>query len=100
VWTIGHSNHPLDRFVELVAGERIEFLVDVRSFPYSRFAPHFNREELDAAMSARGIRYLFLGDALGGRPDSEERYDAEGHALYQPMSDQESFKAAERFFGR
>jgi uncharacterized protein (DUF488 family) len=94
VWTIGHSNHPLDRFVELVAGERIEFLVDVRSFPYSRFAPHFNREELDAAMSARGIRYLFLGDALGGRPGSEAHYDAEGHALYQPMSDQESFKAA------
>lgn len=94
VWTIGHSNHRLDRFVELVAGERIEFLVDVRSFPYSRFAPHFNREELDAELSGRGLHYLFLGEALGGRPDSEEHYDTEGHALYRPMSEQESFKAA------
>jgi uncharacterized protein (DUF488 family) len=94
VWTLGHSNHGFDAFADLVAGEQIKFLVDVRSYPYSRFAPHFNREELEAAMAARGVGYLFLGAELGGRPTREEHYDAEGHALYGLMSEEELFKAA------
>lgn len=94
VWTVGHSNHEFDAFSHLVLGQRIEFLVDVRSFPYSRFAPHFNRDELEAAMTERGVRYLFLGEELGGRPTHEEHYDAEGRALYGPMSEEEPFKAA------
>jgi uncharacterized protein (DUF488 family) len=94
VWTVGHSNHGLDAFSHLVLGQRIEFLVDVRSFPYSRFAPHFNRDELQAAMTERGVRYLFLGEELGGRPAHEEHYDAEGHALYGRMSEEQPFKAA------
>jgi uncharacterized protein (DUF488 family) len=94
VWTIGHSNHGFDAFSHLVLGQQIEFLVDVRSFPYSRFAPHFNRDELEAAMTERGVRYLFLGEELGGRPTHEEHYDAQGHALYGPMSEEEPFKAA------
>lgn len=97
IWTIGHSNHDLDRFAQLLAGERIEFLVDVRSYPYSRFASHFNRDEIETTMNAQGVRYLFLGEDLGGRPSREEHYDADGHALYGPMSEEESFvRAVER----
>jgi uncharacterized protein (DUF488 family) len=94
VWTIGHSNHELDRFVELLLGQRIGFLVDVRSYPYSRYAPHFNREELQDAIGELGVGYLFLGEALGGRPDREEHYDAEGHALYGPMAAEPAFQCA------
>jgi uncharacterized protein (DUF488 family) len=94
VWTVGHSNHELEEFARLVLRERIEVLVDVRSFPYSRYAPHFNRDELEAAMARRGVRYMFMGEELGGRPTREEHYDAEGHALYGPMSEEEPFKTA------
>lgn len=94
LWTVGHSNHEFGGFAPLLRSEEIEFLVDVRSFPYSRFAPHFNREELEASIGRLGLRYLFLGAELGGRPTSEDQYDAEGHALYGPMSEKVSFKAA------
>ncbi len=94
IWTVGHSNHDLDGFARLVDGEQIEFLVDVRSFPFSRFAPHFNRDELQAAMAQRGVGYLFLGAELGGRPTRDEHYDAEGHALYGLMAEDETFTAA------
>ncbi len=94
LWTIGHSNHDMERFLELVLGERIAFLVDVRSYPYSRRAPHFNREELKAAVAPHGIGYLFLGDALGGRPDRDEFYDADGHALYGRMAAEPGFRQA------
>src|SRR5664279_520785 len=93
-WTVGHSNHELDDFAQLVSSGQIEFLVDVRSFPYSRFAPHFNRDELEAAMARRGLGYLFLGEELGGRPTRDEHYDADGHALYGPMSEEKAFEAA------
>lgn len=94
IWTIGHSTHPLDQLLDLLASERIEFLVDVRSYPYSRFAPHFNREELTESLNARAVRYLFMGEELGGRPSKPEHYDPEGHALYGEMAREPSFEAA------
>jgi uncharacterized protein (DUF488 family) len=92
VWTVGHSNHELDDFAQLVSSEQIECLVDVRSFPYWRYTPHFNRDQLEGAMTRRGVRYLFMGEELGGRPTSEDHYDAEGRALYGPMAEEESFR--------
>jgi uncharacterized protein (DUF488 family) len=86
VWTIGHSTHPFERFAELLREQRIEFVIDVRSYPYSRYAPQFNREELGLQLREHGVRYLFLGTALGGRPLSDEHYDKDGHALYGRMS--------------
>lgn len=94
LWTVGHSNHDLERFLQLVLGERIAFLIDVRSYPYSRFAPHFNREELQATLGQRGVGYLFLGEALGGRPDRDEHHDAEGHARYDRMAAEPKFRQA------
>jgi len=94
VWTVGHSNHDLDGFCALLKTERIEFVIDVRSYPYSRFAPQFDREELAVAMRARGTGYLFLGEALGGRPEAGDEYDADGHALYGPMAERSAFQAA------
>ncbi len=98
IWTVGHSNHDFETFVALVRAARIDFLVDVRSYPYSQVAPQFNREELQAAIELRGVRYLFLGSELGGRPQREDHYDAAGHALYGDMAAQPPFQAAvERF---
>lgn len=82
IYTIGHSNHPIERFIELLQSFGIEVLVDVRSHPYSRYATHFNADDLKASVLAAGIKYLFLGRELGGRPDGTEYYDAEGYVLY------------------
>jgi uncharacterized protein (DUF488 family) len=94
VWTIGHSNHPLPHFLDLLEKEEIRFLVDVRSFPYSRHAAQFNREELREALGQRAIGYLFLGEELGGRPSRGEDYDDEGRALYWRMARDPGFQCA------
>jgi uncharacterized protein (DUF488 family) len=67
--TIGHSNHPIERFVELLERGGVELLVDVRSTPYSRRCPQFGRERLTQALAAAGITYRWQGEALGGRND-------------------------------
>lgn len=82
VFTIGHSNHPPDRFAGLLLAHGIEVLADTRSHPYSRHAPHFDGPAMRAALTRVGVRYLYLGAELGGRPEGEEFYDAEGRVDY------------------
>jgi uncharacterized protein (DUF488 family) len=74
--------------------QRIESVVDVRSYPYSRVAPHFGREQLEESLPSVDIAYLFMGEELGGRPTKEEHYDGHGHALYELMAEEPSFQQA------
>ncbi len=82
LFSVGHSNHPVETFLELLRRHRVEVLVDVRSQPYSRYAGQFDREALEEAAGRAGVKYLFLGQELGGRPLGEEFYDDQGHVLY------------------
>jgi uncharacterized protein (DUF488 family) len=90
--SIGHSNHPIERFLELLKGQRIDVLVDVRSRPYSNYSPHFDREPLQQAVKDVGITYLFLGDELGGRPAGAKFYDDEGYVLYPAVAEAPFFR--------
>ena len=67
LFTIGHSTHSWEKFLELLRQHRIEAVADVRSSPYSQFNPHFNRESLQLALPQQGISYVFLGEELGAR---------------------------------
>jgi uncharacterized protein (DUF488 family) len=94
VWTIGHSNHPSERLIAMLADAQIAYVIDVRSYPYSRIAPQHNRDRLAHLLAAHQIGYLYLGEQLGGRPENPAHYDPEGHALYRPMSEQPEFRSA------
>lgn len=85
VLTIGHSNHPLEAFVALLRRHDVAVVADVRSAPYSRFNPHFNRKALDVALNEHGIAYLFLGQALGGRPEDRACYE-DGRVRYDRVA--------------
>ena len=65
IWSIGHSNHPKEKFVGLLKQHAIDVLVDVRSSPRSRF-PQFQRDNLIKIVSAEGLQYLYGGTILGG----------------------------------
>lgn len=92
VFTVGHSNHSRERFArELLQPHGIAVLADVRSAPYSRFAPDFNREGLLAFLVARGLRYVYFGDKLGGRPSDRACYE-NGRVRYDRVARTESFR--------
>jgi uncharacterized protein (DUF488 family) len=93
VYTVGHSSHPFEAFLKLLGDHGVAVLVDVRSAPYSKYAPQFDREVLQRALNAAGIKYLFLGAELGGRPENQAYYDAEGHAVYSRMTTDPAFVA-------
>ncbi len=75
IYTVGHSTHPIEIFLDLLQKYGVRCLVDVRSQPYSRWNPQFNRELLAAALQEVGLRYVNLGESLGGRPQDWTLYD-------------------------
>ncbi len=74
ILTIGHSNHAFEAFLALLRGAQVAAVADVRSSPFSRRFPQFNRNRLEQALPQAGIAYLFLGEALGGRPKDASCY--------------------------
>lgn len=82
VYTIGHSSHAIEAFTILLGGHGIEVVVDTRSAPYSKFAPQFDRAVLRRDLASAGVKYLFLGAELGGRPRGDDFYDESGRVLY------------------
>ncbi len=90
VLTIGHSTHAYARFLELLRSAGVTAVADVRTAPYSRRFPQFNRGTLEGKLRADGIAYSFLGEELGGRP-KDRQYHRDGVADYERMATAPSF---------
>lgn len=74
LYTVGHSNHTPETFLGLLRLHEIAVLIDVRSAPYSRYVPHFNKSELQEYLPKQGIDYRYAGEYLGGQPKDETVY--------------------------
>lgn len=91
LFTIGHSTRTLDEFVSLLKQNAISAVADVRSSPFSRHMPHFNRDTLQESLKTHDIQYVFLGDELGARREEPECY-VEGVAKYELIEQTAAFK--------
>ena len=94
IFTIGHSNHDPAHFRRLLSEHEIEVLVDVRSWPHSRYVEWADATVLPGLVAEEGVRYLFLGKELGGRPEADDFYDDDGHVLYGRVAEQDWFMQA------
>ena len=92
IYTIGHSTHSPEAFIKLLKAVDIEVVVDVRSSPYSEYAPHFNADNIGTLLSSAGIQYLYLGKELGGRPNDSRFHDDDGYVLYNKLAESPMFK--------
>lgn len=92
LYTIGHGNRTAENFLARLRQYGIRYLVDVRSIPYSRFNPQFNRPTLQSFLEKNHIRYVFMGDELGGRPQDPGCYNAQGHINYVAVMEKDFFK--------
>ena len=91
IFSIGHSNHSIDKFLSLLNDFEINMVVDVRSAPFSRMFPQFNQEAFKKSLSDNTIGYLFLGDQIGGRSNDPDDY-LDGQVLYKSLARKEAFK--------
>lgn len=75
IYSVGHSNHEADKFVRILQGFSIGIVVDVRSAPYSKYCPQFNKKTIELVLKNSGIKYVFLGKELGAKPDDQTCYE-------------------------
>lgn len=91
VFTIGHSTQPVEKLIDLLVRHEISAIADVRSQPYSRMNPQFNREALRAVLKAAGISYVFMGRELGARADDRSCYIG-GKVQYDLLAQTQPFQ--------
>ena len=91
IFTVGYGSRTIDEFIALLKSNAVGFLIDIRSVPYSRYKPEFSREALEAALTAQGIRYLYMGEQLGGQPADRSCY-VDDKVSYDLLSQKAFFK--------
>ncbi|MCX6689845.1 MAG: DUF488 domain-containing protein [Methanoregula sp.] len=91
-FTIGYGNYPIDRFVGILQNVGIDMIIDVRSSPYSRFNPHFNRENLENSLNRNDIGYQYMGEQIGGRYTDPGLLFPDGTVDYRKVRDTELFR--------
>jgi uncharacterized protein (DUF488 family) len=90
LFTIGHSSHSIGNFLQLLKKHQVDAVCDVRSVPYSRHNPQFNREALKQELQGAGLSYVFLGKELGARSTNPDCY-VEGKVQYKCLAQQPTF---------
>jgi len=91
VYTIGYGSRSLDELVAALKQHEIACVLDVRTAPYSKFRPEFSKSALEVSLPPHGLRYVFIGDLLGGRPDSPDCY-VDGKVDYDQVREKEFYR--------
>lgn len=92
-YTIGHSNHPIENFIQTLKNFQIQCIIDVRTIPISNYMPHFNRENLETWLEREGIEYKYLGNMIGGRYTDPDLLDNQGSVDYEKVEKRSIFQA-------
>ncbi len=93
IYSIGHGNKSIETLVEELKHFGINYLIDIRSKPYSKYNPHFNQNSLKFSLMEKGITYAFMGNVLGGLPEDPTCY-TNGHVDYDKLKKKDFFKTA------
>src|ERR1700692_4202888 len=86
IYTIGYGNRSIEEFIQLLQAYNIQYLVDIRSQPYSRFSPDFSQKALQQHLKQHNIGYIFMGKELGGRPKDSSAYKEDGKIDYEKLA--------------
>lgn len=92
ILSVGHSQHKTEYFIKLLKEHQVNYVLDVRSTPYSQFASGYNRENIRALLLNNGIVYSFMGEYFGARPSDKTLYSTQGCLDFEKVKRTENFK--------
>ncbi|MFO7664396.1 MAG: DUF488 domain-containing protein [Chloroflexota bacterium] len=92
IFTIGYGARDIDQFLATLQQYEIAYLIDVRSRPYSRYKPDFSKDNLEAHLRWIGVRYVYMGDSLGGLPADRDCYDTDGKVDYHKVGEKQFYR--------
>lgn len=91
IYTVGYGNLTFEEIVALLKKHTIDVLIDVRRSPYSRNRKYYRKAELEKRLPTHNIKYIFMGDSLGGLINDDEYYDSSGQPLWDKMRTRQEF---------
>lgn len=94
IFTIGHSQHPIEHFINLLKKNNINYVIDVRSTPYSKYAQEYDRENIENVLKQNNIKYSFMGKHFGARQEDKTLYTKEGYLDFEKVAKTDKFNAA------
>jgi uncharacterized protein (DUF488 family) len=94
IYTIGHSTHRIEYFLDLLKHYNVNCVIDVRSMPTSRFNPQYNKKSLTISLSSNVVEYVHFGDAFGARQTDPRLLDRSGRVDFEKVRNTEKFKDA------
>ena len=92
LFTIGHTNHTHENFIKLLKMHSINYVLDVRRTPYSKFTDQFNKEVIGNVLKSNGINYYYMGKSFGARQEDKALYTPEGYLDFEKTRESEQFK--------
>ena len=92
IFTIGYGSRTIEQLIQLLKQYQIAYLIDVRSKPYSKHNPEFSKRELQNNIEQANIRYVFMGDLLGGQPSVPSCYTKDGKIDYSKVREKDFYK--------
>lgn len=92
LFTVGHSTYPLEDFINLLKKNDVQYIIDVRSTPYSKYAPQYNSNILEKELNKHKIRYFHMGKFFGARQTEKRYYNAEGYLDFELFRESDAFK--------
>lgn len=92
LYSIGHGHKTPEEFVEELRSFGIQYVIDVRTTPFSRWAPLFNRDSIARQLKNAGVVYVYMGDTIGGKPKNDGCYDSNGFLDYKEMAKRPVFQ--------
>ena len=91
IYTIGYGSRDVEAFLTVLQANQIQYLIDIRSSPYSGYKPEFSKSSLQNFLEANGVRYIFMGDALGGQPENDSCF-TNGKVDYEKVAQQTFYR--------
>jgi uncharacterized protein (DUF488 family) len=92
IYSIGHGSRPIEELIVLLATYQIAYLVDVRTFPVSKYNPQYNQAALQQSIHEAGLQYVYMGDLLGGRPADPSCRNEKGKLLFDIVKNKPFFQ--------
>lgn len=92
VYTLGHSNYPFDKFIEILKKYNINCVVDIRAIPYSKYNTQYNKEFFQNNLKKLGYTYIYMADEFGAKRKTKESYNSQGYADFDKVILEKDFK--------
>lgn len=91
IYTIGHSNYSMERFLDMLRHYNINTVVDIRGTPYSKYNVQYDKEKLQETLRSEGFIYIYMAKEFAAKRGNKQSYNGEGYSNFEEVVKEKDF---------